>query len=1043
MIREKMNKFILTTLTLLLMALPSGSWLKAQSAASAEQVRVTGVVTDSQGLPIIGATVVVEGTTTGVVTSTGGEYAIVCAPSGTLAFSFMGYDPMSVSIGGKSRIDVTLTESQTTLDEVIVIGYGTTTRRRTTAAVDQVKAEQIAGRSTASVTQALQGTAPSLVIQNRSFNPNNQQMNINIRGIGTMNNNSPLVVVDGITYEDSDILNRLNQQDIESISILKDAGTAAIYGSRAANGVILVTTKQGKKNQSAVVQFNGMVGVQDPKILFTPIEGYQNAMYKNLALANAGQTPEFTQAEIQDLYDNGNGKFFFDEIMQPALQQNYSIGVSGGWDKGSYMVSGGYFDQRSNFVGPDLGLRRYNFRANVNTERGIFKLGAGIAYTRNNNRQSAADAGNIIADVTRIPTYYYNRQKDPGTGQYLINSMLRQFNSLGLLEKGGYNLFDNDNITLNGSLELKLAKGLKLRGRMGADIVANHRYTRRFQVDFYNPEDMSAPPIPANTNRDSEDWSEKSWLVNMDLVAEYDYTSCGHHITAMVGGVNESYQRQRHQMRYINGEPILGIKGDVAGGFLVDLSGDAPGASYLTPESTTRRGLTSVIGRAGYDYRDKYFIEGSFRYDGSSKFASENRWGFFPSASVAWRLSEENFMEQWRNRMGELKLRASLGTLGNQNVNDYQYFTTWEPQTNSYAFNNVSVNGYGFRIASDELRWETTRTWNIGLDASFFKNSLNITFDYFVRDTYDILVPPAIALMNGTAPQDWNAGEMRTQGWEVTANYLLRTGKVNHAFNLNFGDSRNEVTRYNVYERIEHQEELWHITRIGLPFRSYYGYKVDGYFQTQAEANAAAQFSGQQFQAGDARFVDRNGDGVLNANDWYYLGNAFPRYTFGFNYSLNWKGFDFGLLLQGVLKRTMNVRGELIEPFHETYGGTMYKHNLDFWTPTNTHATWPRLAKDNIAYRKDYGSDLFLFNGAYMRVKNIQLGYTIPQQITGKLGISKLRLYVNAQNPLTFSAVSFVDPESSEFNSNMSGVGNSARNYPPIRYWGGGLDITF
>ncbi len=1031
-----MKKFTFISLILLLLA--SAPLTGFAQAGNPSPLTVRGVVTDESGTPMSGVTVIApQGS---AVTNNLGEYTVSTPPDGTLTFSFLGYATQNVPVNGRAMINVSMNEETNILDDVIVIGYGTTTRRRATGAVDQVKASQIADRSVANMSQALQGTSPSLVIQNRSFNPTSQRNNINIRGLGTFNNNSPLLVVDGIVMNDTGALSRINPADIESVSILKDAGTAAIYGSRAANGVILMTTKQGRKNQAPTVQLNVMLGVQEPHRLFEPVQGYQNAVLKNIALMNSplekNHNPEFTQAQIRDLYENGNGNNFFDEITKPAFQQSYNASVSGGSSNTSYLVSGGYFDQRSNLVGPDYGMRRYNFRTNVTTEHGRFKVNGNIAYTRTNSVTTTADEGNVISDVTRVPTYYYNKQRDPETGKYVINSSLRQFNSLGLLEAGGTNKYDNDFLTGNASLDFRIIEGLKLRGVIGAEIGNEHRYTRTHQVEFYNLDDMTAAPMLSNTDNISEDWSKKSWMVDMQIMADFDRYFGKHHVTALIGGSNESYQDQGHQVRVKFSDPDLGIKGDKS---VID-----PDGSYVTPESTTRRGISSLFGRVGYDYNDKYFFESSFRYDGSSKFEPEYRWGFFPSFSLSWRLSEEGFMDWWKYNMGEMKLRGTFGTLGNQNVDDYSYFTTWSFNQNSYGFNNLPVAGAIFQEGSRNLQWEVTRTWNLGLDVSFFKNSLNVTFDCFIRNTSKILTTPQqVPDLYGTIPKNTNNGAMRTEGWEFTINYFLRTGKVNHTFNFNMGDSWNEVRKYGVYEQTTKQEELWHLIRIGMPYKSYYGYKTDGFFQSQAEADANAQFSGQKFVAGDPKYLDRDGNGVLDTNDLYYLGNAFPRYTFGFTYSLEWNGLDFNIFLQGVLKRSLNIRGELVEPFHETYGHTMYAHQLDYWTPTNTDATWPRLAKDNFVYQKPYGSNLYIFNGAYMRIKNIQVGYTLPQKWTQKAGMSKLRIYVNAQNPVTFAATNFVDPEASEFDSNMSGGSNYNRNYPTLRYWGGGLDITF
>ncbi len=1013
----------------------------ADSGASVQDRKVTvrGTVKDAAGEPLLGVTVLVEGTVTGTSTGLDGAYEISCAPDAELSFSFIGYQSQKLPVAGRTQLDVTLAEDTQQVDEVIVIGYGTTTRRSTVGAVDQIRSEAIAERSVANLTQALQGTSPSLVIQQRSSDPADNQLNINIRGIGTMNNNQPLIVIDGLVSDNASF-NKLNPSDIENVSVLKDAGTAAIYGSRAANGVLLVTTKKGKLNQAPTVELNAQVGWQKPYVLYTPVDGWENATLYNIAKANAGLAPAFTAEQIRDLKAHGNGTFFMDEIFRTAMQQNYNVSISGGGSNTTYMVSAGYFDQESNYVGPDYGRQRYNFRTNLTTEYKRVKVTALLSYSHENSKTTIA--GNAITDASRIPTYYYYRQYDPATGKYLLNDKLTEYNSLGLLEQGGYNRYRNDYVNANLSAEVKLFKGLKLRGVLGADIFADHRYTRTHEVIFYQI-DAAGNPVgegrSANNDDKSEDWNKRAYLINSQLMLDFDRTFDKHHVAALLGASNESYTSEQNQISLKWADPDLGIKGDGTEAVL--------GSSMVTPDATTRTSLTSLFGRASYDYDNRYYAEFSFRYDGSSKFRSDLRWGFFPSVSLGWWLSEESFMEGYRGRVGDLKIRGSYGTLGNQSVGDYQYFTTYNVYSNIYAFDNTMVGGAGFQLGTDNLQWEVSKTFNVGFDASFFKGHLNLSFDYFNKHTTDILVKPQTPLMLGTELQNYNAGEMRTQGWELSINYVLNRGDWAHQFQFNLGDSWNRVLHYEGFESIVSQSEFWRITREGLPFNSYYGYKTDGFFQSYEEIASSAIPVGADLKPGDVKFVDRNGDGVIDENDRFYLGNAFPRYTVGFTYNVAWKGIDLSIFLQGVLKRDMMLRGELIEPFHSNYGYTMYDHQLDFWTPTNTDARWPRLTDISDPSNSNNwkrGSDIYMFDGSYLRVKNIQLGYTLPERITKKFGVQRLKLYVNAENLLTFSHCTFVDPESSEFGGNMDSSGaNSARNYPSLRYYGVGLNVTF
>lgn len=1000
-------------------------------------IPITGIIRNEKGEPLEGISIIIKGTTTGIITSSTGQFTINAPANAVLEISGIGYETTEYRINGNDDITIVLKAIDTRMDEVVVIGYGTTTRREVTGAVDQIKSSQITDRPVANLTQALQGAAPSLNIQQRSMNPNDNTMNINIRGISTMNSNSPLIVIDGLVSDNAS-LNKLNPSDIESISVLKDAGTSAIYGSRSANGVLLITTKKGRKNQRPIFRVNAQFGVEDPDVLFRPVMGYQNATLKNLALTNVGSSPEFTPEEIRDLYDHrSEEKWYYDQILKTALQQNYSASVSGGSANTTYLFSGGYYDQQSNFVGNNFGISRFNLRSNITTEYGRFKFTSILAYTRNNT--NATTASNAIINSTRIPPYYYYKMQ-ADNGKYLVNNALTDQNPLAELREGGYEKYDNDYFNVNLGVDMKIVEGLKLRGVFGADMYADHRFIRRIQVPLYSSEDATTPLVYVNSTRNTEDYNNKSYLLNYQLLLDYNKIFGRHHVTGLLGATNESYTRRANEIKWKYTDPILGTPTTGS-----ELATD----SYNTPSATTETSISSVLGRAGYNYDEKYYADFSFRYDGSSKFAKNNRWGFFPSASLGWRVSEEPFMKSYKEKIGDLKFRGSYGVLGNQDIDAYQYLTVYSATTNTYGFNNTSVSGAAFTYGNKDLRWETTHTINVGMDATFLKNALLFTIEYFHKTTKDILITPEIPTVFGTTLSKTNAGEMENQGWELTLDYHFRTGNVEHNVIGNVGDSWNKVTKFEGDEQISTNDNISKIIRVGLPFNAYYGYKMAGYFQSMEEIETSALpvgISPTDLRPGDVKYIDRNNDGIIDSKDRYVLGNAFPRYTFGLTYNLSFKGFDFSMFWQGVGKRDMMVRGELVEPFHENYSYVIYKHQLDFWTPTNTDAQWPRLTATGSTSRKNnfqMGSDLFKFDGSYARLKNIQIGYTIPGAFSKKLGVQKIHVYLNAQNILTLSANSWVDPESSEFDSNMSGAANSARNYPTLKYYGGGLNVEF
>ncbi len=1009
----------------------------ALGGQASKTVAVSGNVTDSKGEVIIGATVMIAGTSEGTITDYDGNFSLSNVPEdATINISYIGYTSQSISLNGKSRLDVVLSEDTEQLDEVVVIGYGTTTRKHIVGAVDQVRDDLIKDRPVGNLTQALQGTAPNLIIQQKSMNPNDNSMNINIRGISTINNNDPLLVIDGMIMNSVSAMNMLNPNDIESVSILKDAGSAAIYGSRSANGVILITTKKGQTDMKPTVSFNASVGSQVPDILLKPVKGYQNALLRNDSYINAGLNPIYSSEDIAN-FATGDSEWGLNAIMKNALQQNYNLGVQGGSEHTTYRISAGYYDQESNFKGQDFGIKRYNFRSNLVTEIGRIKVSALLAYDRQEGR---SDRGGLwISDAMRAPTYNIYSMYPDEDGKYYNNDASTGGNYLASLYHGGLTTTDNDHFqgVFNG--EVEIWKGLKARAVIGYDLTSEHRLITRRYYPVYDYINRDVIVNEASSNEYSiQDYNGKMTMLNTQFLLDYNRTfNEKHTVSALAGFTTETYRSQKNEIHRNYVDPDLYQDTDET---IYETS------SYNTPNGTVERALYSWLGRVSYSYMDKYYAEVSGRYDGSSKLAPGHRWAFFPSASVGWRISEENFFSFWKEHVGDLKLRGTYGVLGSQSVDDYQYFTTYTIYTNQYGFNDAAVTGTGYTFGNEQLTWEKTATFDVGVDATFFNNSLTVNYDFFNKYTTGILLTPPSPATLGGAVSKANMGEMRNRGWELSISYHLRHQDFSHVFAFNIGDSFNKVMKYGD-QSIEKADEIERIIREGVPLYSYYGYKTMGLFQNEEEIREAALPIGAKVEPGDVRYVDRNGDGIIDDNDRFILGNAFPRYTFGFNYTFNWKGIDFSMLWQGVGKRDMALRGELVEPFHGDYYFVMFEHQLDYWRPDNTDAKYSRLVnKASPSYTNNfsYGSDRNIYNGAYLRLKNVQLGYTLPTKWTKKLGIQKLRFYVNGQNLLTFSHNSFIDPESSEFGNSMNASGaNSGRNYPTLQYYGGGLEIEF
>ena len=988
---------------------------------------VTGTIIDVDGVTLPGVTVREKGSTTGTVTDIDGAYQLsVSSPQATLLFSFIGMEPVERPLDGQTVVDLTMTENVATLDEVVVVGYGTQQRSRVVSAVDQVGERDFEGRPAVNATQALQGKSGSLVIQQGNQEPG-AGISINIRGVSTLGNNSPLVVIDGIVGGD---LNALNPADIANVSILKDAGSAAIYGSRASNGVILITTKNGSKNRKLSVQYSGLVGTNTPKFFTRPVSAFENALLRNEAAFNSNESAAvFTLQQLRDIEARGSQLWFADEIVQNATQQNHSLSVSGGNENTTYLFSVGYTDQGSNFVGPPKGLKRYNYRLNLTTEVDRFKLATTLSYAKVKITDHASGTSTLMVDAFRTPLYY--NQQD-SLGRYLTNDVLQEFNPLGQLQQGGFRRYDNDDLfgTITG--EYELARGLKLRGVFGGRLGINSQYARTQRVDYF-------PKGVSGADRNTNDEMRRNLDLNTQLLLDYGTQFGGRHdVNLLLGASNENHQDRGIGLFKRFTDPDLGTPTTTT---------EIDENSYNSNQSSSRNSLNSVFGRLSYAFQEKYFAEASFRYDGSSKFREDLRWGFFPSLSLGYNLTNEGFMSGYKDRYGNVKVRASYGVLGNQNVGNYQYQTTYFTFQNAFAFNGQGVSGAGYNFANPDLQWERAATLNLGADLDFFQGALAVSFDYFDKVTSDILVPPAVPGVYGTGLPDFNAGKVQTRGWEASATYRLYGNVFRHSLTLNVGDSQNEVLDFQGNERLTGVEELQVILREGLPYNSYVGLQRDGYFQNLEDIENSAVPVGLTPLPGDNKYVDVNQDGVIDDEDKVIFGNPFPRYTFGVTYNVEVAGFDLSVFVQGVGKRTMMIRGEQVEPFHFNYGATMYTHQLDYWTPLNTDARYPRLANSgtqSITNNWRRGSDVYLYDGAYARLKNLQLGYTLPQQLTERVGLQRLRIYGSSQNLVTLSKLKFADPELTEFNGDLrSGGANSARAYPTPIFYGVGIDATF
>ncbi|HEY9003803.1 MAG TPA: TonB-dependent receptor [Mucilaginibacter sp.] len=1005
-------------------------------------ISISGQVTDERGQPMPGVSVLVIGTNIGTVADANGKYALSIPDnqiSGKLRFSFIGYVKQEVSIEGKLVINVTLQpEPNNVLNEVVVVGYGTQKRATVNGSLNTVGAKDIGDKPVLNAYQALQGESPNLIIQQPTLDPG-ANVNINIRGIATLGNNNPLLVIDGIVSQDINDMNLLNPNDIANVTVLKDAGSAAIYGSRGANGVILVTTKAGKFNQKATLTYNGSYGWQVPDVLVHKVSGADNAYYRNEALENSGLPPAYTPEQIQQLQQQGNGTWDIQHLLYDAPLQTQNVSISGGGATNSYFISGGYQDQMSNFIGnggqgSDFGYQKYNFRLNQTSVIGNFKFNGILEYTKTRNKTNTVGDNNIIADANRVPANY---SWTDAQGNFLTNTVASQYNEYGVLKQGGWNQADNDRIFGNLNGTLTITKDLKLTGVFGGTIQNNGNFFRRTQVNY----------IPAGVygnDLTTFDNNAKSNAFNTQVYASYDHTfHHDHNFSATLGVSSENYYERGFQLQKTLTDPTFGT---ATTGTQIDQTN-----SYNSL-AVDANSLLSAFGRVNYNYKGRYFLDFVFRDDASSKFAKGHRNGFFPSVNTGWLISDEPFMENLRNTINNLKLRATYGVVGNnQTARDYSYQTLYFNYPAAYGFNNVLQGGAGRTLSNAALTWERAATFNVGADFGFFNNSLTGSVDYFNKVTSDIEQPPLnVPALFGALPPVENVAKVRDQGWELELTYHLKTGKVTQSFSANVANTKNTLLQLTGNtQQFTYQQDVWQLIRaVGHPITEYYGYETNGFYQNSSDVNSYPHPAGTTVGVGDLKFKDLNGDGKIDAKDQTFIGDPFPHYTFGFTYRIAYAGFDLTAFIQGVGKRTEFLRGELVEPFHYDYGQTLYEHQLDFWTPENTDARFPRLATIGSASNTNNwrtGSNLYAFNAAYIRLKNVNLGYTLPTALTQKIGIQKLRVSVIGQNILTLSKLNFIDPETTEFDNNLSGsdASNSARAYLMPKFYGMGLDVTF
>ena len=1038
------------TLCLTSAALPGRA--NAESSAIVNEVLqssvVKGVVKDSNGEPLLGVNVLVKGTTIGAVTDIDGNFSFEAPAGCTLVISYIGFESQEVKVKGNAPLNIILKEDSEALDEVVVIGYGTQKKVNLTGAVSAVTGEEIAKRPVSNTSTMLQGQMPGLRITSDKGQPGNESVQMRVRGQGTYSSagSNPLVLINGVEGD----LATLDPNIIESVSVLKDAASASIYGSRAANGVILITTKNGSEMKERVsVRYNGNFAVHNPTTLLDLIWDSPTYMkYFNMAKENSGSpiTERYTQ-EMIDAYTNPTDpqKYpsfnWLDYMFDPHFVTKHNVNVSGTIGKTSYNASLSMLNQPGTMKGQEY--QRYNASLDLTSQVNDWvKIGmyfTGSRSYRQETRQGDTDA--YLSTISQAPTYM-PWLPDDGSGIKRYTSKAYTFesnnkNMVAIAETENFKKYVNTDANVQAWAEIKPFKGLTW-------------YTKgaiRYKAQHYK--DWGAIPTPIyfyhdgtqngtlNTNGTGLTSNmEYSTYVNLYTYLKYDWLSSNkdHSLSAMAGYSLESY-------RY-----------DVLQGYRQDYDFplhelNAGNSSVQTNSGSSQEwGLVSGFFRLNYGFKDRYLVELNARYDGSSRIASQSRWGVFPSFSLGWRVTEEEWMKdlQW-DWLNSLKLRGSWGLLGNQNIDLYSYYALVSTGKD-YGFNNTDLSSGVAQtaISNQNLKWETTAIGDFGADLTLF-NGFNVTFDWYKKRTYDILrKAQGNALLGLDAPYI-NDGEMVNKGIEVSLGYngYVRDGffeGLSYNANVYFDRSRNTLTKYGA-DYITNGL----ICSEGLPYESFYGYKAIGIFKDDDEVrNSPKQFN-DNTQAGDIKYADISGpdgvpDNVVDEYDRTVIGNRFPNFEYSVSLGASWKGFDLSLLGQGVSGVDHYASGWGLRPFYQ--GTPISQDYIDnMWTEEHTNAKYPRLYFADMGGTKNQReSTYWLYDGSYFRLKNLTFGYTLPKALTQKAKIQRLRVYFSGDNLLTFTKFPQGGDPERNYNSTK---GTRLVYYPQNRIISFGINLDF
>lgn len=982
---------------------------------------VTGTVTDVSGEPIIGANIRIKGTTTGTITDIDGNFSIKAEPQSVIEVSYIGYLTQETVINNQKSIRFLLKEDTKTLDEVVVIGYGVQKKADLTGSVANINTEKLNTQSNANIGQALQGKIAGVDIVSQGGAPGSGTR-IMVRGIGTLNNASPLYIVDGM-YMNS--IDHINPNDIASIDVLKDASSAAIYGSRAANGVIIVTTKEGSNTEGKpIIDLSVNLGISTASKFLDMLDAKGWAEVTTIARQAIGKPALDMATDLANKPDND----WQDIMFRPALMQNYNLSVKGGGKYSTYYTGLGYFNQDGIVKGTNY--QRYNIQSKNDYKRGIFSAGTNliISFSHDKPLHQELRGGMIGTILQSVPTLEkYDDTREGGYGG-TYGDVVNIPHPLAIIDD---NIMDryNENVKIFANLyaQIELFKGLKYKLNLTPDF-SFERYK-----NYLNKYDFG---LATNSITQLTERQRRRRNILVENLLTFDRTFGEHKISALAGYTYQD-SRFRHIQAYGEGLP-QGLE-----------EIDAATTNRSNEGNSWRSVLTSILGRVFYSYQNKYLFTATIRRDGSSKFGKNNRYGYFPSFSLGWNVAEEKFMENvhW---LDQLKLRGGYGVLGNQEIDNYQYSSTITTGINYPDGNGGLLQGaFPKNFANPDIKWEETAMTNVGIDFMAFNNRLSLTADYYVKNTKDILLTVPIPISSGGANDPIrNAGKIRNNGFEFNLGWMDQPNPdISYGINLIGSFNKNKVIAMgsesgSIKGGSTNQNITTSETKAGYPIGGYWLISTAGYFNSQEEVDAYAK-DGKKIQPaaepGDIKFVDANNDGVINDDDRVFQGSPFPDFTFALNGNMRYKNFDLSIGLQGVLgNKIYNATRQTLEDV--TKGSNFLASCLDYWTPENKNASHPRLTRDDPNRNTRAESDRYLENGSYLRLRSVQLGYTFPQTWF-KGAIQHARVYINAENLFTITSYSGYSPDVNADNANYRGFDNFI--YPTNRTFMLGLNVTF